>query len=42
MQGVIAALVQFFGLCPIIGSAYQPQAQRAVERPHREYNIICK
>ena len=35
-------LVQFFGIVDVIGSGYHPQAQGAVERPHREYNKICR
>ena len=41
-EGVIQALVQTFGITNVLGTAYHPQAQSAVERPHREYNTICR
>ena len=42
VEGVVRALVEAFGINRIIGTAYHPQSQSAVERPHREYNRICK
>ena len=42
VTGVVQALVKLFDITHVIGSAYHPQAQGVVERPHREYNKICK
>ena len=42
IQSVVEALSQFFGIHQVIGSGYHPQAQSPVERPHREYNMLCK
>ena len=42
VSGVVKALINFFGIHHVIGSAYHPQSQSAVERPHQEYNSICK
>jgi len=42
VAGVVQSLVKLFDITHIIGSAYHPQSQGAVERPHREYNKICK
>ena len=42
MAGVVQSLVKLFDINHIIGTAYHPQSQSAVERPHREYNKICK
>ena len=39
---VIQQLVEFFGITHVIGSAYHPQSQGAVERMHREYNFLRK
>jgi len=41
-DGVIQELITFFGITHVLGSAYHPQSQSAVERPHREYNAMCK
>ena len=41
VHGVVKALVQVFGINHIMGTTYHPQAQSAVERPHREYNTLC-
>ena len=41
-EGVVQQLINFFGVVDVIGTAYHPQSQSAVERPHREYNTICK
>ena len=42
MHSVVEALVRAFGIRHVIGTAYHPQSQSNVERPHREYNHICK
>ncbi len=42
IQGVTAQLVKVFGVSDVVGSAYHPQSQGAVERPHREYNKLCR
>ena len=42
VTGVVQSLIKLFNVVHIIGSAYHPQSQGAVERPHREYNKICK
>ena len=42
VEGVIGALVKVFGINHVVGSAYHPQSQGAVERPHHDYNAICK
>ena len=42
VQSVVKCLSEMFGLRQVIGSAYNPQAQSAVERPHREYTMLCK
>jgi len=39
---VIAELVKLFGSKHVLGSAYHPQAQASVERPHRDYNMMCR
>ena len=41
-EGIIKHLVNHFGISHVIGTAYHPQSQSAVERPHREYNAMCK
>ena len=41
-EGTIKDLLQVFGIEQVLGSSYHPQAQSAVERPHREYNAMCK
>ena len=41
-EGVIKHLINFFGIHHVIGTAYHPQSQSAVERPHREYNSMCR
>ena len=41
-DGVVKQLIEFFGITHVLGSAYHPQAQANVERPHREYNAMCK
>ena len=42
IESVVKELLQHLGVHQVIGSAYHPQAQSPVERPHREYNSICK
>ena len=42
VEGAVKDLLQVFGVEQVLGSAYHPQAQSAVERPHREYNELCK
>ena len=42
LEGVLHKLLDYFGIKHVIRSAYHPQAQSAVERPHREYNAMCK
>jgi len=42
VEGVVRSLVKVFNIEHVIGTAYHPQAQSAVERPHREYNAMCK
>ena len=42
VEGVVQHLVNFFGIVHVIGTAYHPQSQSPVERPHREYNALCK
>ncbi len=41
VHGVVNARVQVFAINRIMGAAYHPQAQSAVDRPHREYNTLC-
>ena len=42
VEGIIKSLMRLFNVTHVIGTAYHPQAQSAVERPHREYNMMCK
>ena len=42
VEGAVKGLLQVFGVEQVLGSAHHPQAQSAVERPHREYNVLCK
>ena len=42
VESVVKELCEIFGVHQAIGSAYHPQAQSPVERPHREYNSLCK
>ena len=42
IEGCIKNLLLIFGVTHVVGSAYHPQSQSAVERPHREYNKLCK
>ena len=41
-HGVVKALADIFGIQQVIGTAYHPQSQSPVERPHREFNMLCK
>ena len=41
-EGVVKNLVNYFGIANVVGTAYHPQSQSVVERPHREYNMLCK
>ena len=41
-DGVLQRLIEYFGITHVLGSAYHPQSQSPVERPHREYNAMCK
>ena len=42
VSDVIKELVNLFGSKHVLGSAYHPQAQGAVERPHRDYNVMTR
>ena len=42
IESVVKELLRIFDVTHVIGTSYHPQAQAAVERPHREYNAICK
>lgn len=42
VSGVVQALAEKFGIEQVIGTAYHPQSQSPVERPHREYKAMCK
>ena len=39
---VVEQLIQILGVSHVLGTAYHPQSQSPVERPHREFNSICK
>ena len=41
-ESVIKELAEVLGIVQIIGTSYHPQSQAAVERPHKEYNLLCK
>ena len=41
-ESVVKALAETFGITQVIGTAYNPKAQSAVERPHKEYNVMCR
>ena len=41
-EAVIKELSEVLGIVQIIGTSYHPQSQAAVERPHKEYNLLCK
>ena len=41
-EGVVKQLIEYFDITHILGTAYHPMSQSAVERPHREYNTLCK
>ena len=42
IAGVTRALADTFGIKQVIGTAYHPQSQSPVERPHREYKMMCR
>ena len=42
VEGTVRKLVDYFGIKHVIGSSYHPQSQAPVERPHREYNTMCR
>ena len=42
IESIVKSLCEYFGIKQVIGTAYHPQAQAAVERPHREYKQICR
>jgi hypothetical protein len=42
VESVVRCLAERFGIAQVLGSAYNPQAQSTVERPHRTYNMMCK
>ena len=39
---VIECLTKIFGVEHVLGTIYHPMAQSPVERPHREFNQICR
>ena len=39
---IINCLTGIFGVDHVLGTAYHPMAQSLVERPHREFNSICR
>ena len=39
---MIADLASVFGILQVLGTAYHPEAQSPVERPHREYKAMCR
>ena len=42
VEGVVAALMTRFSIGRVMGSACHPEAQGAIERPHRVYKSLCK
>ena len=42
VHSVIADLASVFGILQVLGTAYHPEAQSPVERPHREYKAMCR
>ena len=42
IHSVTADLAKTFGITQVIGTAFHPEAQSAVERPHREYRSMCR
>jgi len=42
VESVIKDLLKLFPTRHVVGTAYHPQAQSAVERPHRDYNMMCR
>ena len=41
-ESVIKELAEVLGIMQVIGTSYHPQSQAVVERPHREFNLLCK
>jgi hypothetical protein len=41
-DGMFKELARAFGIHQVLGMAYHPESQVPAERPHREYNKICK
>ena len=42
VEGVVARINELFGIRQVLGSAFHPQSQGAVERPHREYKTLAR
>ena len=42
VESVVKDMLSVFNVTQILGTAYHPQAQGAVESPHREYNKLCR
>ena len=42
VESMVKSLVNTFSIHQVLGSAYTPQAQSTVERPHRTYNGMAK
>ena len=42
VEATVEALSRKFGITRALGSAYHPEAQSAVERPHRVYKALCR
>jgi len=42
VEGVISELAARFGMSQVLGSSFHPEAQGAVERPHRTYRALCR
>eukprot|EP00969_Alexandrium_andersonii_P161902 7156541-Alexandrium_andersonii.AAC.1 len=42
VHSVVADLAKTFGISQVLVTAYHPEAQSAVERPHREYRMMTR
>ena len=42
VRSVVKDLAGVFGMERVLGTAYHPEAQSAVEGPHREYKALCR
>ena len=42
VHSVVKDLAGVFGMERVLGTAYHPEAQSAVEGPHREYKALCR